>query len=426
MSGFMATPVDTIIRFEVGSTPTTNFVVPFPFDDIGDLLVTVNDVPQIVTLTGTVETEGFFTAATVVLPAPTSNSIVYIQRRTQLEQEVKYPEAGSFRTRPLNAEISRLWMALQDTRRELDFSLGVVLGTDTQFTPNALVDTITNVIVNSIFPPGVVIGWAGFENAVPSGWELFMPMRDKFVVAAGPTRPNNTTGGNDVRTSTDGGAVGPGVTGGRALTIAQMPVHNHQYENVIAGSGSLFLQGGSAWGKLVNNTGNQGNSDPHDHPTPAIPNHNHQVTVVPTYYALAFIIRIGLVVATPPNLGDVVVLPPTATYRTISFAASDETTALVVATGLIERAAPHAIIVTKLKVTLRTASSSGSVQVNVLVNGVVMTASPVTLAASVKVANVTVLAITSIAEDALITVNVVAAGTGAAGLKVDVIGNATA
>jgi hypothetical protein len=56
---------------------------------------------------------------------------------------------------------------------------------------------------------------------------------------------------------------------------------------------------------------------------------------------------------------------------------------------------------------------------------VVMTASPVTLAASVKVVNVTVLAITSIAEDALTTVNVVAAGTGAAGLKVDIIGNAT-
>lgn len=423
MSGFIATPVNTIVRYDVGSTPQSSFVVPFPFDDLGDLLVTVNDVPQIVTLSGTTEVEGFFTAANVVLAAPVSNVVVYVQRRTQLEQEVKYAEAGAFRTRPLNAEISRLWMALQDTRRELDFSLGVVLGTDTTWTPNALVDTITNVILDKLLPPGVVIGWAGFESDIPDGWEIHEPMRDKFIVAAGPTRPNNSTGGADLRSSAPGGGNAGGVTGGRSLTVAQLPPHDHPYQVAVV---TTFGAGGGATrttelaGAV---TGQTGSGAAHDHPLPAVPDHQHEVVVVPVYYAQIFLIRVGLVVAFPPGLELTVTGVPASTlFRAIHFAASDETSPIAVATNLIETPATTTLTATKVKVSLRTASSSGTVQINVRINGVVMTAAPISLGVGVKVVNATVLAVTQVVEDALITVDVVAAGTGARGLKVAIIG----
>lgn len=113
-----------------------------------------------------------------------------------------------------------------------------------------------------------------------------------------------------------------------------------------------------------------------------------------------------------------------AAFRAQHFAASDETTALLVASGLIELPAIADMTLQKVKVSLRTASSSGSVQVNVRVNGTAVTASPITLADGVKIATATVLALTTIEEDDLITVDVVAAGTDAAGLKVALIGAA--
>jgi hypothetical protein len=422
MSGFIASPVDTIIRYEVGDTPQTVFVVPFPFDDLADLLVTVDGEAVIVSLTATTEVEGFYTAASVVLPAPAVNAVVFIQRRTQLEQQVKYAAAGAFRTQPLNAEVSRMWMAMQDLRRELDYSLGVVLGEDTTFTPNALVNTITNVILAKIFPPGMVAQWAGFEDQLPEGWSLFEVMRDKFVVASGPTRPQNTTGGADVRTTAPDGGRAATVTGGRVLTPGQMPRHTHPATLPLI---TNFGSGGGATrvtDTVTGATAEAGNDEPHDHPLDAIPDHDHDVTVVPAYYAICWIIRTGLVVAVPPDLGDVITLPSAGLFRSIPFACSDEITPIAVATNLTEVPATTSLTATKVKVSLRTASSSGDVQVNVRVNGVAMTASPIVIPAGVKVVNATILAVTNVVEDQPCTVDVVAAGTGARGLKVAIIG----
>lgn len=442
MSGFMVTPVNTITRYVVGDTPQDTFVVPFPFDDIEDLLVTVDNEAQIITLSGTVEVEGFYTSANVVLAAPVTNAIVFIQRKTVLDQQVKYPQAGSFRTAPLNSEVSRLWMALQDMRRELDFTIAILTGGDIDtiigggggslgWTPNALLNTIINTIVNSVFPPGVVVGWAGFVDDLPEGWALCdgtngtPNMADKFVVAAGPTRLNNSTGGQDVRDTEAGGdhAHG-GNTGLHVLTVEQIPPHAHSYVGPaiedFLGSGTTPAQ----YASQVLTTGSAGGGQGHRHAISESGAHVHSVTVVPAFYALAFIMRVGLVVTVPSDLGDVGTVPTTAFKRYIPFASSDETTALTVATNLIEITSWLSMTATKVKVSLRTASISGAVEINVRVGGVVMTAAPISLGVGVKVVTATVLSETSIAENDLITVDVVSAGSGAAGLKIAIEGNA--
>jgi hypothetical protein len=109
-------------------------------------------------------------------------------------------------------------------------------------------------------------------------------------------------------------------------------------------------------------------------------------------------------------------------YRELSFAASDETTALTVDTDLIELPIVSAMTANKIKVSLRDPSTSGDVQVNVRLNGSVMCSPPITLGVGVEIVDVTNLAIIDCPENAIVTVDVVAAGTDAAGLKVAIVG----
>lgn len=172
---------------------------------------------------------------------------------------------------------------------------------------------------------GIIVMWSGVESAVPAGWALCdgtngtPNLRDKFVVAAGPTRPAGSTGGaNSVAVVTDvqGAHAHTGVTAPHAITEAQMPNHAHgvfdpghahaapgaylgPYNGANADSGhvagvsfSFYAAGPLPAGTGISIAGAGGNQA-HAHGIVADGNHAHNATVptVPVYYSLAFIMK---------------------------------------------------------------------------------------------------------------------------------------
>ncbi|MBW8268282.1 hydrolase [Caldovatus aquaticus] len=123
MSNFRVTTVASIVQYAVGATAQTDFPVPFPFDDTTDLQVFVDGTAATFEVVGGTLTDGFYEGATVRLTAAVSNARVTIQRDTALEQDVLFPTSGAFPVKPLNREISRFWLALQDHVRRLDQTL---------------------------------------------------------------------------------------------------------------------------------------------------------------------------------------------------------------------------------------------------------------------------------------------------------------
>jgi hypothetical protein len=123
MSSFRVTSTASVVQYSVGSVSQQVFPVPFPFDDATDLRVFVNGSPVDFTVVGGLEQDGFYQGAAAELLNPVTNSVVTIQRDTVLEQDVLFPTSGSFPVRPLNREISRFWMALQDHVRRLEQTL---------------------------------------------------------------------------------------------------------------------------------------------------------------------------------------------------------------------------------------------------------------------------------------------------------------
>lgn len=107
------------------------------------------------------------------------------------------------------------------------------------------------------------------------------------------------------------------------------------------------------------------------------------------------------------------------------FAGSDETTALTTGDGKITLRAPRAFTVTSVRASLSTASSSGAVTVDINESGSTIFSTKVTIDQSEKTsttAAASVLSDTSIADDAEITLDIDGAGTGAAGLKIEIYG----
>jgi hypothetical protein len=105
----------------------------------------------------------------------------------------------------------------------------------------------------------------------------------------------------------------------------------------------------------------------------------------------------------------------------LSFAVSDETTAITTGTAKITLRAPRDFQVTKVKVSLTT-SGSTTTTVDVNVEGSTILTSPIDLSSGVFVNSTTSITTPTIDEDDVITVDIDVAGTGAAGLKIYLIG----
>ena len=114
--------------------------------------------------------------------------------------------------------------------------------------------------------------------------------------------------------------------------------------------------------------------------------------------------------------------------ETIGVACSDETTALTTGTKAAFRM-PFAMTVTAVRATLTTASSSGVVTVDINDSGTTILSTKITIDANEKTsttaATPAVISDSALADDAEITIDIDGAGTGAAGLKVWILGTRT-
>lgn len=110
----------------------------------------------------------------------------------------------------------------------------------------------------------------------------------------------------------------------------------------------------------------------------------------------------------------------------MTIAISDETTAITTGTAKLTMRAPFAMTLTKIPVaSVNTVSSSGSPTVDINVEGTsILGANKLSIDANEKssktATTATTLATTSISDDAEITFDIDAAGTGAKGLKVTI------
>lgn len=118
---------------------------------------------------------------------------------------------------------------------------------------------------------------------------------------------------------------------------------------------------------------------------------------------------------------------PTVPYE-IVLAVSDETTALTTGTGKLTFRMPRAMTLTSVNASLTTASSSGVVTVDINEAGSTILSTKLTVDASEKTsttaATAAVISDAALAADAEMTIDIDTAGTGAAGLKVYLIGTA--
>ena len=184
--------------------------------------------------------------------------------------------------------------------------------------------TATAAQLNAPIPTGIIVLWSGSTASVPSGWALCNgsngtpDLRDRFVVAAGTTYAVGATGGSltssaaGSHTHTESAAGGhnhTGATGGTALTVAQMPAHEHDLElkyTTVGGAGSSRQY----WtrsavdtlldGTVTDGTSSEGSGEAHTHTIGTDGSHSHTInsvgdhthTVTPPYYALAYIMKI--------------------------------------------------------------------------------------------------------------------------------------
>lgn len=182
--------------------------------------------------------------------------------------------------------------------------------------------TASQSAINTPIPSGIIVMWSGVST--PSGWNLCdgtngtPDLRNRFVVAAGTTYPLNTSGGSTAssaagsHTHTEASAGGhnhTGLTGDTALTIAQMPAHEHDLElkyTTVGGAGSsrqywtkaavdtlldgTVTDGTSSEGGGLAHNHTIGTDGAHAHTINSVADHTH--TTTPPYYALAYIMKI--------------------------------------------------------------------------------------------------------------------------------------
>lgn len=175
--------------------------------------------------------------------------------------------------------------------------------------------------LNGFVPSGGIIAWSGLASAVPAGWLLCdgtngtPNLHAKFLFGTVLDAENGEVGGNLSVATTEAGShthtinnagahAHGGGTGGTAITIAQMPSHNHGGivgTGQVAGTGYYDLYDGGNGDSAQTNTGLAGGNQPHNHTIGfdgthshsmfANGTHNHSVDVLPPYYRLAYIMR---------------------------------------------------------------------------------------------------------------------------------------
>lgn len=114
----------------------------------------------------------------------------------------------------------------------------------------------------------------------------------------------------------------------------------------------------------------------------------------------------------------------------LEYALSDETTTITTGTAVLTARVPYAFKVLEVRSSLNTVSSSGLVTVDINESGSTILSTKLSIDASEKTsktaATPAVISDTTLADDAELTFDIDAAGTGAKGLKIKIFGYRTA
>lgn len=167
--------------------------------------------------------------------------------------------------------------------------------------------TKTPAELNSPIPTGLIAMWSG--AVVPTGWALCdgtggtPDLRGKFILgssasyalgSSGGSLTTSSNGTHNHTTSSAGSHNHTGSTGGTALTYSQIPPHTHTLDG--AGSG---VESGGEYSPTTGSGTATGTAQTHSHSISSDGAHSHVVgdsgahthTILPPYYALAYIIK---------------------------------------------------------------------------------------------------------------------------------------
>lgn len=191
---------------------------------------------------------------------------------------------------------------------------------------NSITDLYTK-----IMPPGGIIMWSGPSTSIPTGWKLCdgtlgtPDLRNKFIIgatASSGSLPPGSSGGSTIKTTSLSGAHTHSAVinasgehthaitvNGHALTVAQIPAHNHQFgfseSSTQTGGGGDRLNNITTTGGTTVTTTTVGSGQAHTHTASSAVSglhthtgsiledgaHTHTVDVTPPYYALCFIMK---------------------------------------------------------------------------------------------------------------------------------------
>lgn len=181
--------------------------------------------------------------------------------------------------------------------------------------------TATQDQINAPVPSGLIAMWSG--SVTPSGWYLCdgtnntPDLRGRFVIGVNTGRPLGSSGGSSTTSSAgahlhtmtgSGSHNHTGVAGTTALTVAQMPSHNHSWSglstsednNYTAGATRYLKEGSTAnAGTFSETTTSTGGGEGHSHTISTEGEHAHSLveagahthSIEPPYYALAYIMK---------------------------------------------------------------------------------------------------------------------------------------
>lgn len=156
---------------------------------------------------------------------------------------------------------------------------------------------------------GMIVMWSGSVASIPSGWALCdgtngtPNLSNRFVVGAGDSYAVAATGGAvSGTTDSQGGHNHSSVTGGHALTTAQLPSHSHSVPQIGVGAtwgadsrwpfmGSAPGYGRGLYVDQPYDTNAAGSNEAHTHSISTDGAHTHTVATLPPYYALCFIMK---------------------------------------------------------------------------------------------------------------------------------------
>lgn len=142
----MSQPIEFPVNASVTNGVTTVFPYTFTLQRLGDLVVTLNDVP--VTSGFTVTNVGIHGGGDVVFAvAPAAGQSLVRARIIPLERDTDYQDVAEIPAKELNADLDRVWQVLQQLGGDSERMIKLPIGTATDQTIDASPGDRANMLI---------------------------------------------------------------------------------------------------------------------------------------------------------------------------------------------------------------------------------------------------------------------------------------